>query len=132
MDTLYPTAPVKPLPLVKGEDVDVTITYKPLLVDEAGEPILDEAGKKQYIETDWPEGYELTLIVERSSRDGDQAEGVATITGSKARMRIDHLEVDKAKPDQLWRIVRTDTLDDDLDKVILQGKTKRYDGVANR
>lgn len=108
------------LPLVKGEDVDIEITYTVLLVDEEDEPILDSDGEEQYVETDFPDGAVVNLLIE------PDIEGAGSITDSKAHMSIDHLEVDAVKDRTLWRVVMTTA--EGLDRVLLHGKTKRFDG----
>lgn len=108
------------LPLVKGQDVDVEITYKVLVVDDDGLPVLDGSGAKQYAVTDLPAGATVTLVVEPNTT------GQATISGANARMRIDHALVDATKDGTLWRVVLAET--DGRDTVILHGTTRRYDG----
>lgn len=109
------------LPLVKGQDVNIEITYKVLLVDGDGEPVLDGDGKKQYVVTDFPDGAAVSILVEPAAA----AQG--TIDGSKARLRLDHALVDKTKDQTLWRVTMTE--EDGLDTVLLHGTTRRYDGA---
>lgn len=108
------------LPLIKGEDVDVEITYTVLLVDAGGLPVLDPSGQRQYVVTDFPAGATVQLIIEPNIT------GDALITGSTARMQIDNTLVNGVRNGTLWRIVMTEV--NDVDKVILHGKTRRFDG----
>ena len=109
------------LPLVKGEDVDVEISYTLVVVDPTtGVPILDSDGEQQYIVTNFPTGSTVRLIIEPNITAN------ATITGSSARMLIDNLQVNGVRNGTLWRIVLTEV--DTTDRVILHGQTKRFDG----
>lgn len=109
------------LPLVKGQDVDIEITYKVLLVDGGGEPILDGNGKRQFVVTDFPAGATVSILVEPAvTAAGD-------IDGAKARLRLDHTLVDKTRDQTLWRVTMTES--DGLDTVLLHGTTRRYDGA---
>lgn len=108
------------LPLAKGQDVDVEITYRVLTVDEDGAPVLDMNGNRQYEVANIPTGATITLTIEPDTS------ATATITGSRARMTVDHAEVDVIKNGTLWRVVMSET--SGLDTVLVHGTVQRYDG----
>lgn len=116
---LYGVPPKAILPLVKGEDVEVDFVYKPMVLDEDGDPVLVD-GEPVYEEGDFPAGSVLKLVIEPS------VSGTAEIDGSRAKVNIDHTAVDRIRPGSLWRLVLTV---DGLDRVLLNGKTTRSDGA---
>jgi len=139
MARLFEPPPTFELPLSKGGDIYFGIVYKPLLVDENDEPILDGQGQKQYVVTDYPVGATVTVIIEAPSSAsllgvvGVQPRTLAAdvvidgvITGSVAKIWGQSEEADEAGPGLLWRAVITYA--DGLDKVLCNGKTGRYDG----
>lgn len=125
MTKLYEPPPVFELPLSKGGDVYFAIVYKPLLVDEDGQPVLDDYDRRQYVEADYPAGASVQVVIETSPElpnvviDGD-------ITGSTAIIWGDYTDTDGVKPGKLWRAVITYA--DGLDKVLCNGKITRFDG----
>lgn len=116
---LYGVPPKVTLPLVKGEDVDVTFVYRPALLDPNGEVVLGLDDKPIYEEDDFPEGAQVTLIIEPA------VTGVAVIDGSRAQVNIDHALVDRVRPGTLWRLVLRVS---ELDRVLINGTTTRSDG----
>ena len=58
---LYDAPPKANLVLAKGEDVDVDFVYKPMVVDLAGEPVLDGNGNPTYEVEDYPAGSTVTF-----------------------------------------------------------------------
>lgn len=114
MATIFPPPPKLDLPLSKGSDLDVTFTYKPL-VD--GTPT----------ESDWPGGSTVTLAIDAKA---GTVEAVATISGSHARVHVDHQIVDAIPAYTLWRLVHTTVSDpDDVDDVLVNGVVVRSDGA---
>lgn len=113
--------PRSKLTLVKGEDVDVYFTYKALVVDVGGNPVLDVDGKKQYVEADYPAGMTVTFHIDPS------ISVEAAISTSRARVLIDHTLVDKVRAGAMWRIVFTDA--QGVDRVPLNGVVARSDGA---
>lgn len=140
MARLFEPPPTFELPLSKGNDILFNIVYKPLLVDENNQPILDGSGKKQYVVTDYPPGATVQVVIEAGTEPVQL--GVApmitprvlvadividaTITGSVARVWGQSEEADQAAAGLLWRAVVT--YEDGLDKVLCNGMTGRYDG----
>lgn len=122
MTNLFEPPPVFALPVSKGGDLHVTFVYKPLLVNENGDPVLS-GGQKQYIETDYPDGSSVQLVIET---DGEPITADATITGSKATVHEDKAVADEVKNAKLWRVVIT--FADGFDQVMANGTTVRYDG----
>lgn len=123
MANLFDPPQVFTLPLTKGRDLHCTFVYKPLVVDEDGEPVLDEDGNPQYVATDYPEGATVRLIIEAGDED---VTGTATVVGPRAIVHIDHLLVDPVLKGKLWRTVVTYA--DGLDNVMCNGQTARSDG----
>ena len=115
---LYGVPPKAVLPLVKGEDVDVDFIYKPMTLNENGDPLLVD-GKPVYEEGDFPAGSTLSLAIDPG------VVGLAEIDGSRAKINIDHTKVDRIKVGSLWRLVLTV---DGFDRVLLNGKISRSDG----
>lgn len=121
MATLFDTSPVFDLPLTKDDDLSVQFVYKPVVVDENGDPILDANGKRQFAEADYPDGATVQLRIDTDP----QTVFDATIVGSKATVFADHSETDAIKAKVPWRVVITYA--DGLDKVAARGKTVRDD-----
>lgn len=115
---LYGVPPRTVLPLVKGEDVSVEFVYKPMVLDNQGDPVLVD-GEPQFVEDDFPEGSILTLVIEPS------VSGLAQIDGSRASVSIDHTAVDKIRAGSLWRLILSVN---GLDRVLINGRTTRSDG----
>jgi len=110
------------LPLSRGRDLYCVFVYKPLVVDEEGEPVLDGSGNRQYAVADYPEGSTVMLVID----DTEAIEIEATIDGSNATVWEDHATVDAVKAGKLWRTVITYA--DGLDDVLCNGTTIREDG----
>jgi hypothetical protein len=124
MTKLFDTPTVFELPLSKGGDLYVTFVYKPLLVNEDGDPILDGNGKRQYVESDYPTGSTVQLVIDGTTPivvDGE-------ITGSQAVFWEDKFSVDTAKNGKLWRVVLT--YEGGLDQVLCNGTVVRADGQS--
>ncbi len=114
MATIFPPPPKLDLPLSKGADLDVTFIYMPL-VD--GVPT----------EADWPVGSTVTAVIDAK---GQAVEAVAVITGSHARVHVDHQIVDPIPAYTLWRLVHTLPAEpDDVDDVLVNGTVVRSDGA---
>lgn len=126
MPRLYEPPPTFELPLSKGGDVYFGIVYKPLVVDEAGEPVLDDEGKRQYAEADYPDGATVQVVIETNPPEAPDLVIDADIAGSVATVWGDVIDTDTVKPGKLWRA--TITYADGLDKVLCNGKTSRFDG----
>jgi len=96
--------------------------YKPLVVDENGDPVLDGAGKPQYVEADYPDGATVSLTIDAKT----PVTSNATITGSKASVLVDHAQVDPVFSGA-WRLVLT--TQDGVDQVLANGTVARRDGT---
>jgi hypothetical protein len=128
MANLFDPPPIFGLPFSKGGDLYFGFIYKPLVVDEAGLPILDSGGKKQYEITDYPADSTLELFIET---DAEPIIVEADIAGSLATFWEDKEVADTVVKGKLWRAVIT--YGNGLDQVMCNGTTVRSDGVvANR
>lgn len=119
---LFSEPPAYKLPLSKGNDLLVKFVYKPLVVDGAGDPVLDVSGKKQFVEAPYPAGSTVSFILESEPEVSFAAE----ITDSVAVILGDHLAIDDIKNGTLWRVVITYA--DGVDKVMCNGMVIRADG----
>jgi len=114
------------LPFSKGGDLYFKFVFKPLVVDEDGNPVLDGAGHRQYAVADYPPGSTVKLAI-----DTDEPVVVdATIEGSVATFWGDFLMADTVPKGKFWRAVIT--FEDGLDQVLCNGTTVRYDGKASQ
>jgi hypothetical protein len=127
MTNLFDPPKVYELPLSKGADLFVVFIYKPLLTDENGDPILDENGQRQYVETDYPAGSNVRLRIEHPDEDGSDLKFNATIEGSRATVHEDFAVADLIPKGVLWAV---NVNFDDHDVVMCNGKTVRYDGAT--
>jgi hypothetical protein len=123
MPTLFPPPPVYDLPLSKGGDLYVDFVYKPVVVDDDGEPVLVD-GEYQFEEADFPSGSSVKLTIDSDP----EVSATAVIDGSHAVVQSDYLSVDAVKGGKFWRLVITYA--DGLDEVLANGKTIRKDGAA--
>lgn len=127
MTTLFDPPPIYDLPISKGSDLFFGFIYKPLVVDEDGDPVLDGGGNKQYVAADYPDGSSVKLVIETD----DPAAPIsvtATIDGSMATVLEDYLIADTVKNGKLWRAVIT--YSNGLDQVLANGVVARWDGKA--
>lgn len=125
MTTLFDPPQVFELPFSKGGDLHFTFRHMLLVVDGDGAPVLDEAGGRQYVEANYPNGATVQLFIETD----DPAAPIvadATIAGPFATVWEDKAVADAVLPRKLWRAVITYA--DGLDKVMCNGKTARHDG----
>lgn len=127
MTLLFDPPAIYELPVSKGGDLWFGFRYKPLVVDDAGEPVLDGQGQKQYAVADFPSGSSVTLVIETDVSD-TPIEVQATIDGSMATVLADFTVADTVKDKKLWRAIIT--FDNGLDQVLANGLTTRRDGKA--
>lgn len=119
MTRLYEPPPTFELPLSRGGDVYFGIVYKPLVVDQNGDPVLDGEGNRQYAAADYPDGATVTVTIDTVDIEG-------TIEGSVATIWGDATHTDTVKAGKQWRAVITYA--NGLDRVLCNGKTMRSDG----
>jgi hypothetical protein len=84
MTTLFDPPPTFELPLSKGGDLIADFIYKPLVVDENGDPVLVN-GNKQYVVTDYPAGAAVKMQIDAPTPVDESA----TITGHHAVVVVD-------------------------------------------
>jgi hypothetical protein len=126
MTLLFDPPKVYELPLTKGADLYVVFVYKPLVVDENGDPVLDGEGNRQYQEADYPDGAAVRLRIEHPDEEGDDLKFNADIVGSRATIWQDFTVADLIPKGVLWAV---NVNFDDRDIVMANGKTVRYDGA---
>lgn len=119
---LFNEPPAYKLPLSKGNDLLVKFVYKPLMVDEFGEPILDVNGKKQFVKANYPDGAVVNFIIDSDTQISFEAE----ISGADAFVIGDYLATDGVKNGCLWRTVIT--YENGINKVMCNGIVIRADG----
>jgi len=122
VNKLFKEPPAYKLPLSKGNDLLVKFVYKPLLVDEFGDPVLDVNGNKQYFEDNYPVGATVSLTIDSEPPVIFEAE----IIGSVAVVIGDFLALDDVKNGALWRTVIN--YPDGINKVMCNGIVIRADG----
>lgn len=121
MPELFTPPQVFELPLSKGGDLYLDFIYKPLVVDENGEPILDN-GQKQYAVADYPDGATVKLVI-----DADDPIVVEADISDEHAIVWEQSEVaDLIPKNRLWRAVIT--YSNGLDVVLCNGVTVRKDG----
>jgi hypothetical protein len=126
MATLFSPPPIFDLPVSKGSDLAFTLIYKPMVVDEDGNPVLDGQGNRQFAVADYPDGAAVSLAIDTT----DPASPVtadATIVGSEASFLVDWTVADTFKARWLWRAVLTVG---EVDTVIVNGAVARFDGKS--
>lgn len=121
MAELFSSPQVFDLPLSKGGDLYVDFIYKPLVVDEQGNPVLVN-GQRQYEVADYPDGATVKLVI-----DADEPIVIdADITDSHAICWEQSDVVDMIPKGKLWRAIVTYV--NGLDVVLCNGVTTRRDG----
>lgn len=119
MPALFNSLPMIDLPLVKGDDLNVRFTHKPLVVDSDGNPVLLN-GQKQFVTAPFPDGTSLHIEI-----DGKNARVIlpGVISGAYATVWGSHELIDDLPAKLDWRVKIIYA--NGLNKVAGRGKTVR-------
>lgn len=115
---LFDPPPKFGIPLSRGGDIYLGFT---LTV-----PDPDNPGQK--MEVDFPDGSTVTFAITTSGQGSTEVTELAEISGSKAKVLMDHLKIDDLghDEDQLWRITYTSA--EGIDSPVANGWAFRADG----
>lgn len=111
------------LPLAEGDDLTVNFTYVEELLDDDGAPVLDGKGNVQYVETDYPPGVSVKLVIDTHPIKTVIA---ATVDGKDALVHASYTVTDPIPAGLEWRVkVFYPDGDPPMGKVTAQGLTDR-------